>query len=127
MSAYMARDTHNQADPETSSAKRLKAALASFIRAPQLEEGEVTGPSLFINNPFIRNGLIDYESHDVERVRAQLKDAQEEARKEEQLAIARAELKLAKETNQKNLVLLHRSQVLSFAALIVAIAALIIR
>lgn len=106
----------------------IKRVLGVF-KAPILNEGELKGMSIPINNPYMRSGWfkeLDFDSMSESQMRKKIKSLEADARDDELLAIARAELSLAKETNQKNLIILHRSQLVSLLALIVAIAAVVV-
>lgn len=114
-------------ESKASKLKRLKKFVSDYLRAPELKEGEAVPTTLWGLSPFERMGnRLDLSSNNIDDVKKQIKEITEDARNEELLAIARAELKLARESAQKNLVILHRTQVVSFAALIVAIVAVVV-
>jgi len=106
--------------------KQFLGRLGDNLRTPQLKEGEPEALTFWGASPFERvRSNIDFEKDSRELIDKKLKNAVEESRSEELLAIARAELKLSKESNQKNLIILHHTQLISIAALIVAIFAVI--
>lgn len=106
--------------------KRLQKLIVDYFKTPELKEGEALPTTIWGLSPFERANGLDLSVYDPERIKQQFKDITENARNEELLAIARADLKLARESNQKNLIILHRTQIVSFAALIVAIFAVVL-
>ena len=113
-----------QPESKASKLKRLKKLLADYLKTPELKEGDPKPEVVWGASPFHRTrGDIDFENDSRETVIKKFDKMTEDARNDELLAIARAELKLTKESNQKNLVILHRTQLVSIAALIVAIFA----
>ena len=112
-------------ESKASKLKRLKKLLADYLKTPVLKEGEPVPELLWGMSPFQQvKSNIDFKNESRESIIKKLDKLIEDTRNEEFLAIARAELKLSKESSQKNLVILHRTQLVSIAALIVAIFAL---
>lgn len=118
---------HNEPSAKPQKYSPLKKFFKDYFSSPKLSHGEaLNGRSILINNPYANFNpdiFKDKSDRDIRRIVQELTD---DARLEEHLAISREELKLAKEVNQASLVILHRSQVISLLALLVAIAALVL-
>lgn len=86
-----------QPESKASKLKRLKTLLADYLKTPELKEGEPVPELLWGMSPFQRvTNNIDFKNESRESISEKLDKLVEDARNEEFLAIARAELKLAK-------------------------------